>query len=108
MSADFYLQDILSRVAVDTGTFSPVRGVQSVLMPRLQEWGGSALASVTPSGSFAKGTANRSGTDIDLFISLHASTTATLEQIYESLYTKMTQSGYNAKRQNVSINVRVG
>jgi hypothetical protein len=107
MSADPYLYGILQRETVDTGLISPVRGVQGVLMPRLQEWAGNVLVSVTPSGSFAKGTANRSGTDIDLFISLHSGTTATLKEIYETLHTKMSQSGYTPKRQNVSINVRV-
>jgi tRNA nucleotidyltransferase (CCA-adding enzyme) len=107
MSADQYLYGILQREAVDTGLFSPVRGAQGVLTPRLQEWAGNLLVSITPSGSFAKGTANRSGTDIDLFISLHSGTTASLKEIYETLHTKMSQSGYNPKRQNVSINVRV-
>lgn len=57
--------------------------------------------------SFAKGTANRSGTDIDLFISLASQTTNTLKEIYESLYDRMKAKGYTPKRQNVSINVRV-
>ena len=70
MTADEYLQTILQREAVDTGIYSPVRGVQSQLQPAIQEWAGGYLLSVTPSGSFAKGTANHSGTDIDLFISL--------------------------------------
>jgi hypothetical protein len=33
MSADEYLEIILNREAVDTGQFSPVRGVQAVLCP---------------------------------------------------------------------------
>lgn len=107
MSADTYLQNILTREAVDTGIFSPVRRVQTTLEPTLRQWAGAFLSSVSPSGSFAKGTANASGTDIDLFISLSSNTNETLKQIYESLYTKMSQSGYSPKRQNVSINVRV-
>jgi len=43
------------------------------------------VLSISPSGSFAKGTANRSGTDIDLFISLSESTPETLKEIYDSL-----------------------
>ena len=43
------------------------------------------MLSISPSGSFAKGTANRSGTDIDLFISLSESTPETLKEIYDSL-----------------------
>lgn len=107
MTADAYLQAILQREAVDTGLFSPVRGVQGTLQPIIQQWAGNRLAGVTPSGSFAKGTGNRSGTDIDLFISLVSDTTETLKQIYESLFTKMTQAGYTPKRQNVSINIRI-
>jgi hypothetical protein len=107
VSADTYLQNILTREAVDTGVYSPVRGVQATLEPRIREWAGNFLSSVSPSGSFAKGTANRSGTDIDLFISLSSDTTETLKDIYESLFKKMSQSGYSPKRQNVSINVKV-
>jgi hypothetical protein len=63
--------------------------------------------SVSPSGSFAKGTANHSGTDIDLFISLSHQVTSTLKEIYDSLFKNMTEKGYSPKRQNVSINVKV-
>ena len=41
--------------------------------------GGNVVLSISPSGSFAKGTANRSGTDIALFISLSESTPETLK-----------------------------
>jgi len=64
MSADDYLQGILQREVVDTSAYSPVRGVQSRLQPAIQEWAGNLLLGVSPSGSFAKGTANHSGTDI--------------------------------------------
>jgi hypothetical protein len=107
MSADDYLNRILQREAVDTGLYSPVRGVQGTIQPIIQEWAGSQLAGIGPSGSFAKGTANRSGTDIDLFISLASSTTETLKEIYEKLFSRMAQRGYSPRRQNVSINIRV-
>lgn len=107
MSADAYLQRILAREAVDTGPSSPVRNVQTVIRPIIQEWAGAYLVNVSPSGSFAKGTANRSGTDIDLFISLSQDTPNTLKDIYNKLFSWMTEKGYNPKRQNVSINVKV-
>jgi hypothetical protein len=107
MSADAYLQTILNREAVDTGLYSPVRGVQTMLQPIIQEWAGAQLSDVSPSGSFAKGTANRSGTDIDLFISLSQNTPHTLKEIYDKLFGRMTEKGYSPKRQNVSINVNV-
>jgi tRNA nucleotidyltransferase (CCA-adding enzyme) len=105
--SDSYLQQILNREAVDTGPNSPVLGVQTVLLPIIRGWASNVLSSVQPSGSFAKGTANRSGTDIDLFISLSANTTNPLKEIYESLYETMKSKGYNPRRQNVSIKVRV-
>jgi hypothetical protein len=43
MTADEYLQAILARKAVDTGLFSPVRGVQTVLQPVIQQWAGRFL-----------------------------------------------------------------
>lgn len=107
MSADEYLQRILQREAVDTGLYSPVRGVQTTIQPIIQEWAGTYLVGVTPSGSFAKGTANKSGTDIDLFISLASTTNETLKEIYEKLFARMTEKGYSPRRQNVSINIRV-
>ena len=107
MSADVYLQTILNREAVNTGPLSPVRGVQSVIYPIIQKWAGNRLLSVHPSGSFMKGTANKSGTDIDLFISLSEQTTETLKDIYDKLFNTLKANGYTPKRQNVSINVRV-
>lgn len=107
MTADAYLQTILQREAVDNGPYAPARGVLTTLTPIVREWAGSYLLDVSPSGSFAKGTANHSGTDIDLFISLSQNTSNTLSEIYNSLFNTMTQRGYSPKRQNVSINVRV-
>jgi Nucleotidyltransferase domain len=107
MSADEYLQGILTREAVDAGPYSPVRRVQAQIEPAIRAWANNWLVGVSPSGSFAKGTANHSGTDIDLFISLSQPTPATLKEIYDSLCKKMTEQGYTPKRQNVSINVKV-
>jgi hypothetical protein len=107
MNADEYLQRILAREAVDTGPYSPVRGVQAVVEPVIRYWAGGCLIDVCPSGSFAKGTANQSGTDIDLFISLSEITTGTLKEVYEGLFSWMNAKGFSPKRQNVSINIRV-
>lgn len=107
MTADSYLQNILGREAVDTGILSPVRNAQTLLSPLIQQWAGNRLEKISPSGSFAKGTANKSGTDIDLFISLSSQTSETLKEIYNKLFNYMSDHGYNPTRQNVSINIRV-
>jgi hypothetical protein len=107
MSADEYLQRILARESVDTGPYSPVRGVQALVMPALQEWGGQYIRFAQPSGSFAKGTANKSGTDIDLFVSLLENVPNTMKETYNTLFNKVSEKGYQPKRRNVSINITV-
>jgi hypothetical protein len=107
MTPDEYLQRILNREAVDTGPYSPVRGVHATLDTIIWGWAGNRLLTMHPSGSFMKGTANKSGTDIDLFISLSEQTTETLKEIYDKLFGWMNENGFVPTRQNVSINVRV-
>jgi hypothetical protein len=107
VQADEYLQKILAREQVDTSQESPIRKVQVVLLPSISLWANGNLLSVHPSGSFIKGTANRSGTDIDLFISLSPNTPNTLKDIYDYLFNRLSIDGYAPKRQNVSINVMV-
>ena len=85
-----------------------MRRVQATLQPALAQWAGDKLRIIHPSGSFTKGTANSSGTDIDLFISLSSKTTESLKDIYTSLFNKMKAVGLSPKQQNVSINVQVG
>ena len=107
MSADQYLQGILIREAVNASAGSPVLGVQTTLMPILQGWAGVMLRNVHPSGSFSKGTGNRSGTDIDLFVSLSNNVTETLQEIHNKLLDTLQSKGYSPRRQDVSINIRV-
>lgn len=106
--SDAYLRQVLAQYAVDTGPYSLARQVQAQVAPIVNRWGGQFVMSTDPSGSFAKGTAVRTGTDIDLFISLSSNTPDTLAQVYNSLFTALTQAGYQPKRQNVSLNIRVG
>ena len=107
LTADHYLQAILQREAVDTSLLSPVRGVEAILHPVIANWAGRALLSTTPSGSFAKETANQNGTHIDLFISLTSLSPDTMKEIYEKLFHKMLVAGYEPERRDVSIRVRV-
>lgn len=108
MTPDEYLWRILLREQVDNSAGSPVRRVIGALLPTLQAWGGIYLTSVYPSGSFAKGTANDSGTDIDVFVSVRADVPSTLQEIYNTLFTALNQAGYAPRRQNVSIGINVG
>lgn len=104
---DAYLRSILQREAVDTGPYSPVRNVQSILSPLVTRWAAGHLSSWAPSGSFAKGTANKSGTDIDLFISLSSTTPDSLKQIHATLAKAVLLNGYTPRLQNVSVRIQV-
>jgi hypothetical protein len=106
--ADAYLRRILQREAVDTSDTSPLRRVEATLWPIIRAWANGHLLSVAPSGSFSKGTANASGTDIDLFISVSSDAVEGLREIYNTLDCALQSAGYRTRRQNVSINVMVG
>lgn len=108
MTIDKYLFEILKREEVNYGFLSPVRLAANDFYPILKEWGGEYITDIHPSGSFAKGTANMSGTDIDLFISLSASTPYTLKEIYDNLFKWLTDKGYFPRMQNVSIGINFG
>jgi Nucleotidyltransferase domain len=105
MNADQYLFAILHRETVHT---SVAQAVLNTLRPIIVPWANQYLAGIAPSGSFAKGTAIKSGTDIDLFISLKPETRETLREIYHSLRRSMQDAGLSPNVQNVSINVRAG
>ncbi|MBN9489515.1 MAG: nucleotidyltransferase domain-containing protein [Alphaproteobacteria bacterium] len=107
MSPDEYLYSLLGTEAVDTGPNSPALQAQAFLMPAVREWAGNQLASVQPSGSFAKGTANRRGTDIDLLISLKPTVSETLKEIYWKLDDRFIELGYKPRHQNVSLRIKV-
>lgn len=106
MKWNAYLSNILAREHVDTSLQSPIRLAQAELEPVIRRWAKERLIGVEPSGSFAKGTANISATDLDLFISLSDQTCEPMRDIFESLYQAM--EDYSPTKRNVSINVRIG
>lgn len=106
-SSNEYLSGILQREAVAYGFGSPASRMQSVLAPLLQHWAGSELLYLAFSGSYAKGTANRSGTDVDILISLRASCRVPLRIACVRLMKYLTEQGFPAKLQNVSVGTEV-
>ncbi len=71
----------------------------------MQRWARHNLREVKISGSYAKETAVKGDTDVDLFVSLHESTAGTLASYYTSLGKFMQDNGYEVRRQNVSIGI---
>jgi hypothetical protein len=74
----------------------------------LLRWAGQHLVSMEPSGSFAKGTAIRGGTDIDIFVSLSSEVTVSLAVIYNTLFNQLRDEGFAPRPQNVSIGIKIG
>ena len=84
---------------------------QTVIAPLkriVSSWAGDCLCEIKLSGSRAKGTAIDLATDLDLFISLSSTTSNSLSEIYNSLYTILINSDIKARKQNVSIGVSYG
>jgi hypothetical protein len=107
ISPDQYLRNILAREAPPNGLFTPLNLCSTNLFPVLREWAGQQLMDISPSGSFAKGTANNSGTDMDIFVSLSPDTSETLKEIYNKLHVCLSKKGFKPRRQNVSLGIKV-
>lgn len=103
MTADAYLRSLLVKYQVDAKAGLAI--AKHDILPVLQAWRGGDLRDVRLSGSIAKGTANSSATDMDLFIELHSSSQGTLQAIYNSLF-HVARQCWTARAQNVSIGVQ--
>lgn len=105
VGADEYLAQILRSRSLDHSMTTIGQTVREEMLPILRSWAPDCLRQVSLSGSYAKGTAIRGGSDVDLFVSLDCNTSMTLEQIYESLCKKLNSSGYEIRKQNVSVRI---
>ena len=105
MTADQYVLNVVAKYSVQTGPNSPAGRAGAAFAPILQSWAGQYLNKVVYSGSYAKGTAVSSGTDVDLFISLLANTPGTLKELYYNLQSYIIGRGFNPELRNVSMRV---
>jgi hypothetical protein len=108
LASNMYLQALLSKYAVPTGPASATEQQASRLLPVIRAWAGNALLVLAWTGSYVKGTGVRGPNDIDLFVSLRHDTPMNLRAIYNSLNNHLLGSGFNPRRQNVSLGVDVG
>jgi hypothetical protein len=106
MTADQYLQNLITQNRVTTGPGTAASNAGNAVYQVVRGWAGQQLRSGSYSGSYAKGTAIRGRTDVDMFISLKSDTTNTLKEIFDSLHSWISQNGYSyARKQNVSVHV---
>jgi len=102
---DQYVFQVLQKYALPTGPSSPAAMSANTIAPLVRQWAGQSLIDLFPSGSYAKGTAVRGSTDIDLFLSFRADTQGTLNDLYESVFSFASRQGWSPRRQNVSIGI---
>jgi hypothetical protein len=105
MTADEYVLWVISKYRLSTEPNSPAYQAGQQLYPIIKSWANKFLLGVSFSGSYAKGTGVKGSTDVDLFISLDPQTSGTLKEIYDNLYSYLTQNRYAPRRQNVSIGI---
>jgi hypothetical protein len=101
MTPDEYVSQILTKHTV-TATAEIYYGM---LDPYLRQWAGTYLSRTFISDAYAKGTAIKSSSDIDIFISFK-SNYPNLNGMYESLYQYALNQGWSPRKQNVSIRIQ--
>ena len=104
MPGNEYLTGILQKYAVNV---VGAEAAGQTIYPVIEKWGNSYLNRAEFSGSLAKGTGISIGTDADIFLSVSSTTPGTLADMYLTLYNAVTTAGYTARKQNVSIGVKV-
>jgi len=100
-----YIERVVSdHKAQEINTLAKVL-VVNPLVSKIEQWAGECLNEIQYSGSYAKGTALDSTSDLDLFVSLKSTTDNTLSEIYESLKNYLAREYTFTRNQNVSVRV---
>lgn len=107
MTQKQYVESILAKYAVPHGSTSAAERLGAAVAGPIRTWAGQQLNALEYSGSYAKETGVRGISDVDLFISLKASTTDNLREIYSKLHNLAQQQGWSPRAQNVSIGITV-
>lgn len=106
MSPAHYLENLVYQQS--NGIIPPYIAIAH-FNPLISQWASGHLLETKLSGSHAKGTAVKICADVDIFISLNSNLNTSLSEIYESLFDFFaSRSGYNPRKQNVSIRVNLG
>jgi hypothetical protein len=102
---DQYLHSILGRYTPTSAERAKAIRAFGHLSSLIRQWANVYLAAIRPSGSFAKGTAIRGATDLDIFVSLKRDTPGSLKDLYYHLDAFLRGNGLGSELRNVSIRV---
>ncbi len=104
--SDIYVSGIVSKYLLTQAEKNLTFQNIAPLLTTITSWGGSSLLTYKASGSFAKDTAIRGVTDIDIFLSFSPQLSWNLGTLYNNLYSHLSINNYQVRKQNVSIGVK--
>ncbi len=107
MTGDEYVSKVLRKYTTAPREISEVEMIANSIASDLAIWAGDCLSKICFSGAYAKGTAVKGSSDIDLFISLKSSTKQTLGEIFQMLFNLVNKKGWKPRKQNVSIGINL-
>jgi hypothetical protein len=102
MSPDLYVLEVISQYNVPT---APALKASQDFAEVIRGWTRRYLLAQVVTGSYAKGTRVKGGTDIDLVLSVGPRTPGEMKKIYDNLFSYMRAKGYKAQRRCVSVSV---
>lgn len=107
MTPENYLRSVVNNYSLPTGPRSPGAVAAGELDPFIVEWAEEFFVDLYPSGSYAKETAIRGGSDIDLFLSLSSNLGMSLRDIFMNFgrylrRVRIDGRKLNVRQQNVS------
>lgn len=105
VTEDQYIRLVIAKHRTRLPSLRRARLIAAQLCPDIRRWAGIHLVAIQPTGSYAKGTNITGSTDLDLFVSLRATTPLSIDKIYRSLARYLKKRGYSIREQNVSIGV---
>lgn len=107
MTEDSYVLQTLGKYTNTINEILEVENLATSIAVDLENWAGNCLSRISFSGAYAKGTAVKGSSDIDLFISLKSSTKNSLGELFHMLYERADNNGWQPRKQNVSIGINL-
>jgi hypothetical protein len=108
MGAEQYLEQILHKYSLTEGEEQNLRGRRAQVEREIRREFGASVEAVYYSGSFAKGTATKLGSDLDLCFYFKRSAFQTLKGMYTTVFDTLLEDGFGPRKQTVSINLTMG
>jgi hypothetical protein len=106
MTPDLYIKFVLKKYEMSSAWESQIQSAMADLQALIMKWAGHYLIKIEPSGSYAKGTRIKGGTDLDLLISLGPRTPFEMPKIYEHFFAWLKKRGFTPIRQNISVGLK--